>query len=154
METGEPFRTCIDCEQPLTGFYIIEKAFVNGDAIYEYALCDSCSESLGEDISPESKKHVRKFIGFPLKPRNLNRCAKCKTPREEGGEHVIIGGFEEDKMLNLGLPLTLCGSCVDLLNEGMSKATRDRLDEFEREHFPGPPEMEIDLPKRPKPVLI
>lgn len=153
VETGEAFDHCIECRNPLTGFYIIEKAYVRGDALYEYALCDSCMNALSEDLSEDSKKFIKKFLGIGLFRSGLDRCRKCKTPRDENEEHVICGAFQGDRMLLVGVPVSLCHRCTDELVDGLSPATRDRLDDFDRQHFPGPPEMELDLPRR-RPVLI
>lgn len=154
VETGEPFAACVECEGALTGFYIIEKAFVNGDALYEYALCGECLQSISEDLSKDSKRCIRKFLGFRYRKSNLDRCWKCKAPRDADGEHVICGAFNHDRMFQMGVPLSLCGACSGLLMESLSKQTRDRLDDFDREHFPGPPEYELDLPRPRRPVLI
>ncbi|MCB1229883.1 MAG: hypothetical protein KDN19_06435 [Verrucomicrobiae bacterium] len=156
LETDGPFRHCLDCGGSLLFTqYLIEKIYSNGEVIYEYALCVECAKKLREELSRESKKAIKRYLRRNRTVKQtLEACTCCRLPKEELPSYQIIGQFSGEEMLNWNLPMLICEPCVDGLAEHLSKQTRDRLDGFLDEHFPGPPEMDVPLPTRSRPVLI
>ncbi len=156
LEFDGPFRNCIDCDRFLVFTqYLIEKIYVNGEVIYEYALCVECAGKLRQELSTESRKAIKRYLRrHRVVKQTLESCGCCGLPREELPSYQIIGQFSGEEMLNWNLPMLICESCVEDLAEHLSKQTRDRLDGFLDEHFPGPPEMDVPIPTRTRPILI
>ncbi|MDF1751342.1 MAG: hypothetical protein P1U89_01065 [Verrucomicrobiales bacterium] len=157
FETGEPFNQCIECKSDLNeseSDYIIEKSYQDGEVIYEYALCDSCCKDLRGEMSKESMKHLKKALKRPVLKTTIDGCRCCGIPRSELPGFTIVGACVGNHMIFWDAPVLICDPCLETISEGLSKQTRDLLDDFEVRNFPGPPEMEIDLPKTRRKVVV
>ena len=56
-----PFSHCMICSRYLlvdAAQYMVEKAFVGDEVVYEYALCLKCCEGLREELSRESMQRI------------------------------------------------------------------------------------------------
>lgn len=64
METGQPFRTCIECGSDLdasTKPYGIEKVLRQGEVIFEYAICADCTFVMMREFSKESLQRMAAY---------------------------------------------------------------------------------------------
>ena len=157
FETGEPFKECIECGNDIAGGssdYVIEKGYQDDEVVYEYALCDKCSKDLGGELSKESTKHLKKTLRRPILKGTIDGCRKCGIPRHELPSYSIVGACLGQEMIFWNVPILICEPCLELITEGLSKQTRDVLDDFEERNFPGPPEMELDLPRPKRKVIL
>ena len=157
FETGEPFSECVECKGPIGhshSDYIIEKCYQDDEVIYEYALCDDCSKDLRGEMSKESTKYLKKAMKRPLLKTTTDGCRICALPKHELPSYTIVGACMGADMLFWNVPILICEPCLELISEGLSKETKDILDDFEERNFPGPPEMEIDLPKPRRKVAV
>ncbi|MDF1810639.1 MAG: hypothetical protein P1V20_00425 [Verrucomicrobiales bacterium] len=157
FETGEPFEVCIECKSDITGpnsDYIIEKAWQDDELIYEYALCESCCRDLRGEMSKESMKYLKKALRKPVLKTTIDGCRCCGLPRLELPGYTLIGSCLGREMIFWNVPVLICEPCLAIIAEGLSKQTRDIMDDFEERNFPGPPEAEIDLPKPRRKVVL
>lgn len=157
FETGEPFEECIECGGDIshgTADYIIEKCYQDGEVIYEYALCNECARDLRGEMSRDSLKHLKKALRKPRLKSTIDGCRVCGLPKHELPSYTIVGSCLGGDMLFWDVPVLICEPCLESITEGLSKKTRDILEDFEERNFPGPPEMEIDLPRPKRKVLI
>ncbi|MEM7396573.1 MAG: hypothetical protein AAF492_29940 [Verrucomicrobiota bacterium] len=157
-ETGALFERCLECDGDLTdenADYIIEKGIQDDEVVYEFALCDACCKDLRNDLSKESRRFIEHSLKRPLLKATTEGCRICGLPRHELPSYVLVGACLGTDMIFWNVPFLLCDPCLEKISTGLSRQTRDVLDDFEERNFPGPPEMEIDLPKpKRKPVLI
>lgn len=157
FETGGAFDTCVECEGSLSGDsadYIIEKSYQDGEVIYEYALCGDCCKSMKGEMSKESTKHLKKSLKRPILKTTIDGCRCCGIPKHELPSYTIVGSCLGNDMIFWNVPVLICEPCLETISEGLSKQTRDMLDDFEQRNFPGPPEFEIDLPQPRKKVVL
>ena len=157
FETGEPFAECIECKSDVSqsgSDYIIEKSYQDDEVIYEYALCDDCCEDLRSEMSKESMKHLKRALRRPLLKTTIEGCRCCGLPKHELLSYTIVGSCLGSEMIFWNVPVLICDDCLEAITEGLSKQTRDILDDFEERNFPGPPGMEVDLPKTKRKVML
>lgn len=160
FETGKPFDTCIECDRDLNyprADYIIEKGYQDDEVVYEYALCNDCAQNLSGEMSKDSTKHLKRCLKRPILKATIDGCRICGLPRDELPSYAMVGGCLGDEMIFWNVPILICEPCLETVYEGLSKKTRDIMDDFEERNFPGPPEMELDLPEpspRRKVVII
>jgi hypothetical protein len=169
-ETGERFEQCLICERSLTrgGLYLVEKAYRNGETLYDYAMCSRCHEELIESLSPQSRRTVDSFferhVDFQLREIEMNaiapdryepRVAEClitRKPIVPGDEYQVFAAcFGEYLVLNFA-PYAITSAPLEELYESLSAQTREELDGFTRDYLRIPPEML----RRPRntPVLV
>lgn len=174
---GEPFRYCKICEEELAGkdTYFIEKSVrQNPDGSYitffEYALCFDCAKKTSNELSIESRENMKNFmtsshnqitqnpewIPEESSEENMNhilkKCGFSGNPIEVGSEHILYGMFQSNHLIVGPYPMVMNAEVMEDLQEVLSQATKDFLDDFSKELTGVPPEFE-DLFK-PKPVLI
>lgn len=157
FETGEPFAECIECKGDIThsqSDYLIEKCYQDDEVIYEYALCEGCAKSLKGEMSKESTKYLKKALKGPVLKTTTDGCRVCGLPKHELPSYNIVGACLGNEMLFWDVPILICEPCLEVITEGLSQKTKDILDDFEERNFPGPPEMEIDLPKPRRKVVV
>ena len=168
LETGKPFDACIDCGKYLLDDepYMIEKAirqypgFTAQDAIFEYAICQSCADRLKNDLSEESLENIQKFFNHNIKPENFfdgretSQCLISDKRQNELQEYQIYA-YCHGKYLapHVSPPFMISGQILDQLADLLSNDTIDQLNDFMDKHFGPPPELE-DLPIGRRLILI
>mgnify|MGYP001229132749 CR=1 FL=1 len=171
-----PFARCIDCECELEEceFYLVQKCYVGGEAVFEFAICSTCRESVSSQCSEETNRAIQTFLMEYLSRRErefeenteiddvlrkcMDECIICSRLRSECHRYTIGGLCRElDLVVQLGpqaqSPLLICQDCEASLSELVSKKTRDTWDRFVEEKFDGPPGVGVDMPSG-TPVLI
>ncbi|MCH8831043.1 MAG: hypothetical protein IID45_15835 [Planctomycetes bacterium] len=174
QETDRPFERCIDCGADLLAhadenlaqdarFYQIHKVIVRNEAVFEFAMCMPCQESLRGELSEETSKAIIAFCRERLSPHTLigretlddciARCAVCRRDRSECHRYSLSGLCLSVSLLLRPGPIMLCDGCEIQIAELVSKKTRDTWDRFVEDHFDSPPGVESDHPNW-SPVLI
>jgi hypothetical protein len=156
-ETGVPFSHCIHCRFPLLELdvpWLINKEYLGGECILEYAICQPCRDVVSARFSEESKAAVRHFLEKEIdwearvadfmmshEPvERLNACVACRTPRNETEGFSISALCDAGGKLVIGpLPLLICRDCVSRMTASFSEASREVWNRFLAEHFAGPP---------------
>ena len=167
-ETDSPFTHCsaCGCELELETAYIINKSYVNGECVFEMALCINCREELNSQLSQKSKEAVYDFIesnaDFAAQKEQLGEdytmdealstCLTCGKDAKNEKNFSIGCMFSVGMVIPDTFPMLICGECEEKMNDVVSPETRSTWDRFIGENFPGPPS-ELSLPKN-KPMLI
>lgn len=156
-ETGGPFTHCLCCKVPLVevaALWLVNKEFVGGECVLEYAICQPCRDQVTDQLSAESKGAVRNFLEreidwderikeFMLSHDLVDRfdaCIACRTPREALEGFGISALFDSGGSLVAGpLPLLICRSCVARMTAALSEESREVWRKFLAENFAGPP---------------
>ncbi len=142
--SGEPFKQCTQCGGSLSQAfaYQIQKVFRGEEVLFELALCQSCSEGLGREISEESHEALSEFMQSLLTSHYASdACKSCGIPRYELVRYSRVALCQTEF---LAYEMTLCETCEDAVQNKLSQETRDRHDDFIRDNFPGVPS-ELDL---------
>ncbi|SFI05439.1 hypothetical protein [Planctomicrobium piriforme] len=174
LETGKPFRFCIDCDEPLLlqkseplvpespdnshyalRMYGITKVIVGGEAVFELALCLRCNDRLVQRFSQESRAAIAEFIGSALHipgPERIQSgdfsCFHCRRPKSSCHRYTI-GMFCAGKHICANAPhVMICDACESEMAECLSKHTREEWDRFIEEHFDPTPGLGLDEPHR------
>jgi len=169
---GEPLRECVVCTRPLlrSGVrYLIERAFVGDEPIFEYAICFDCQEGMSNDVSPESTQRVeahfeervdvearRHRLPSPTQKEVapwLEQCFLTKTNQRDCRSYAIYAECEGAWMQLGDLPLMLSDRGMQDLERLLSKKTRESRDDFVDRHLGMPPEMKRD-PSAPSFLLV
>lgn len=147
-ETGEEFRHCVRCRLPLLEVaapWVVNKDYLRGECVREYAICQPCKERVTEGFSEESKAAMRRLMAESIDwearlaefmmhdgmEARFAACVACRTPREEMDEYSVSGLFDAEGYLQEGsLPLLVCGGCVGKAMENMSGQTREAWELF------------------------
>ncbi len=167
LELGGPFTHCRICNRLLASMgqdYLIERIFRGSEPIVEYAMCVNCQSEVSAEMSEESMRNVQAFfeqIDFERRMEKLwpclaavddsqsdsraiepwiDRCVVTGSSRESCRGYQIVGLCSGNRMELSHLPLMLSSDAVEQIVKLMSKATRDRLDEFMGDKFGMPPE--------------
>lgn len=156
-ETGEPFCHCLCCKVPLVeiaSLWLVNKEFVRGECVLEYAICQPCRDLVTDQFSEESKEVVRGFLEheidwdgrtkeFMLSHDLTDRfeaCIACRTPMKELAGFGISALFDSGGSLVTGpLPLLICGSCIGRMTAPLSEKCSEIWRKFLAENFAGPP---------------
>lgn len=156
-ETGMPFSHCLCCRMPLVELdqpWLVNKEFIHGECVLEYAVCQTCRDAVTAELSEESKESVRNFLEreinwderareFALADNETERfasCIACRTPREEMAGFGLSALFDPDGTLATGaLPLIVCQPCIGRMTAGLSGSSREVWRKFLADHFAGPP---------------
>jgi len=167
-ETDQPFTHCCACHGKLRelGAHIVNQSYVNGECVFELAMCLPCREAMNKALSEESRVAMFDFMHdhADLEAREqtlgsdsptadyLAHCLTCGTPQEKAKSFSVGAMFTGDTLLKGPFPMLICGSCEEKINDVISKETREVWDDFIAENFPAPPS-EVNLPTT-KPVLM
>jgi hypothetical protein len=139
---GRLFQSCARCGEMLeeiAGGYQIFKLFRQGEAIYEYALCDPCHTGVVGEFSEESRQRLAEFH---LQRVSLHlgrwRCAVCGNARGEDSEEEfsLSGACRGRRLIH---DLMVCGGCRREMQSLLSPETRRVWDRFVDENLPGVP---------------
>lgn len=174
--TGEPFRKCLVCGIDLIENkveYLIEKAIRRypshdvEDVIFEHAICFKCQEDVSVNLSKESTQKIneyfRKNVDFrkrgmdmfseePDAEKWMKNCIVKDKPYKDFSEYQIYAHCEGDEMLFSVFPFMISGEAMEDIQELLSKATKDELDDFMDNYHSVPPEFDSLL--KPRPVFI
>ena len=169
---GNLLEECAVCTRPLlrSGVrYMIEKAYVGSEPIFEYALCVGCQEGMSGDISRESiqrvEAHFEERVDIDQRRRRLpspagkdplpwlTECFLTKKHQDDCRSHAIYAHCEGPWMPLGDLPLMLSDQGMDDLQRLLSKQTRETLDEFIDQYLGMPPELK-DTPNAPSLLLV
>lgn len=146
FETGKPMRRCSLCHCDLMAEgtqYLIEKAFRDGETMFEHALCLQCHFQCLEEMSEESIDNIQAYFAERVEPgdrpallleqygtdhkRWLGKCMVKGYPVEECGEYQIYAFCSGRDLLFSGAPYMICGEVVDEILELLSSETRGTL---------------------------
>ena len=169
---GEPIDECAVCSRPLLRpgvRYLIEKAYVGSEPIFEYAMCFDCQESMSSDISRESMQrveaHFEERVDIEQRRRRLppptgkdptpwlTECFLTKKHQQNCRSYAIYAHCEGSLMQLGDLPLMLSDQGMADLERLLSKKTRESLDDFIDQYLGMPPELKDD-PTTPSLLLM
>jgi len=139
-----PFLCCSRCGETLSAFenFQINKAYRNGECVFEYAFCAQCRDSLLEEFSEESKRNLERHQREKM--RNVSGtqdCCFCANTRATTPmkDYTITALCAGDSLLD---SLMICGKCQEGMHDLLSTHTRDVRRRF-FESLPGiPPDWE------------
>jgi len=146
-----PFSTCVDCGASLLDSEIphaVEKTIRQGEVIFEYAICMSCILGLMQEYSEESIANIQSYLqeeelGFEP-AGDGSSCQHCGASGPKFlEEHTVTGMILGEGVL--AGPTTLCGRCLEGIDDVLSQKTREVHEDFIRNNFPGVPES-LDIP--------
>lgn len=128
----KPFSHCSYCDQTLQeNHYIIEKLIQGKEPMVEFALCTPCINGLVASLSKESIKNMQKsrepFLFTPG-----NHCISCKKSPNEVKRSIHVGMFFGNQFLT-DSHIWTCSDCIKEKQKLLSKKTRDRLEDFNRD---------------------
>lgn len=160
FETGGPMERCGLCNRDLTlegTNYLIEKAFREGETMFEHALCLHCHLECVEELSAESlgriqayfdehvdlaKRPARLLEDYGTDPRRwLGHCLVKGYPIDECGEYQIYGFCIGRNLIFNGAPYLLSGEAIEDILGLLSSQTLGTLGEISDRLFG------IDAPK-------
>lgn len=161
-EDGEPFTECKQCGssliEPPKSFSLekVFKRYANTEqpqVLFEYAICDECTQDIREEFSEESMQRMRQFFEDVAERRRseeqpdpddidarLSMCAVLGTPLIAEKEFAWVARGFGNSMLLGEYPLAVSLTAMDQLSALLSEKTRDALDDFVNRNFSGPPE--------------
>lgn len=158
---GEPFRECMKCQKNLMSEeaeYMIERAFIPNDIVFEYAICVDCALSMRETMSKESRQNLDNFFQKHVSEHMLSaifRLGRPDTPIEDllakclvTGKHIsrtdryqIVGYFKGGFMQSHMPPFVISEEAAEQVQELLSQETKDEFDDFIDEFLGLPPEL-------------
>jgi len=161
-----PFQECMICSCDLLDEdddvqYVIERAFVGDEPIYEFAICVDCQHEMFEELSGESRQRIQAHFEerVDLADRRelliseseldldswIDACVLTKTKRKSSRAHAIYGHCCGSNLLFSYMPYVVSEEGMQGLQHLISKKTRDQLDGFVDDYLGLPPEFK-DLP--------
>ena len=177
-ETDQPFTHCLDCERYLLGGetdYLIEKAvrtfpeYDTREAVFEYAMCLDCYETLWQSFSEASREHVEAYFMEHVNVAErthrfleadgdelsawIGRCMVKGTRRDALEEYQLVGHARGDQLVLSHFPYLVSGAAMSEVSALLSNETRDELGGFMDEFFGLPPELR-KTPGDPVPVAV
>ena len=138
--SGTPFQECTACGRDLgsSGVYQIMKVSNGRETVFEMALCLSCGQGLGAELSEESMNALNAFITANLDlSRGEDRCSLCGTALCEGLA-VSAAGVCCQGMLIMPV-IRVCQGCEEREQELLSERTKRAFGEFLDRTVPGVP---------------
>ena len=160
FETGEPMCNCRLCDAELVESgqaYLIEKAFKNGETIFEHAICIPCYTRCQEELSIESRARIAAYFAehADLEGRQQSMLDQLGTNHEKWLAHCIVKGYpiqecEEYQIYGFcaggsllfgGAPYMVSGEAIDEILDLLSNETLGVLEELSHQLFG------IDAPK-------
>jgi len=160
-ETGRPFESCLICDRPLheggAVLYLIEKAYRDGETLYDYAMCLACHAEFIEGLSTESMAKIEQYfsqrVDFQLRNIEMmaiapdrcepwiDHCVVTREPIAREDEHQVFALCTGTDFILGYCPYAVCSNTVEDLYQLLSKQTKDDIDRFTREHLGLPPEL-------------
>jgi len=160
FETGKPIQHCSLCNRDLMEpgtNYLIEKAFRNGETMFEHALCINCHQQCQNELSIKSRERINHYFSERIDLKNrpvqclekfgihsdqwIGHCMVKGYPMQECGEYQIYGFcIDKDLILN-GAPYMLSGEVIDEIIDLLSSKTLDAIGDISERLFG------IDSPK-------
>jgi len=160
FETGKPIERCSLCNRDLTAAgtnYLIEKAFREGETMFEHALCLHCHVECVGELSAESLERIQAYFAEHADLENrptrlleqhgtdparwLGHCMVKGFPIDECSEYQIYGFCIGRNLLFNGAPYLLSGEAIDDILELLSGQTLGALGDISDRLFG------IDAPK-------
>ncbi len=156
-ETGEVFSLCLRCKVPLVEIdaqWLVNKEFVRGECVLEYAICQPCRDLVTDQLSEESKESVRCFLEHEIDwearmkefmlshdlAERFDACIACCAPRGNLDGFGLSALFDSGGVLVTGpLPLLICQPCITRMTADLSAESRGVWRNFLSENFIGPP---------------
>lgn len=154
FETGKPLENCKLCNQDLMEpgtNYLIEKAFKNGETIFEHALCLKCYTECNESMSEDSRLKIRDYFAERANAdeRQKNLLEQHGTNHEKWISHCMVKGFpirevEEYQLYGFcidkdlvfcGAPYVLCGDVIEEILELLSAETLGVMNDLSQKLF-------------------
>ncbi len=135
-----PFIRCVSCDGDLTDrMYQIQKAWRNGEVVFELAVCLECAADTMREFSAESMRRMQAFFTDRFNPSDdLESCHFCGKARSADMEYELGAACRGDQLLR---PIVLvCGECSAASQENLSQKTRDAWGDFVDKNLPGIPE--------------
>jgi len=156
-ESGVAFTHCLCCKVPLVEIdapWLVNKEFLGGECVLEYAICQPCRDRVTDELSEDSKETVRHYLkneidwearvkefmmSHDLRER-FDACIVCRAPRLELEGFGISALFDSGGSLVEGpLPLLICQPCVARMTAALSDDSREVWRNFLLKNFAGPP---------------
>lgn len=154
FETGQPIERCglcncslLEAETP----YVIEKAFNNGETIFEHALCMDCHAESVSQMSAESMERIRSYFSDRVDSgkRQLNgaeqfgsnhaqwlsHCMVKGYPASECGEYQVYGFCIGQTLVFDVPPYLLSGEVIEEIMDQLSSETIGALAELSDQLF-------------------
>lgn len=137
--------------------YLIEKAFANGETIFEHALCLDCHAVTVSQMSADSMQRIRTYFSehVDMEKRHASaleqfgndhqkwiaHCLIKGYPLQECGEYQLYGFCSGDQLTFNGSPYILSGEAVDEITDLLSSETAEALADISDRLFG------LDVPK-------
>lgn len=157
----EKFKSCLKCQCDLTEEeqdYIIERAFIPDDVVFEYAICMDCALSMRESMSVESRQTLDKFFEQHASKHFFNRIQLLSKPDLDINECIgtcmvtgqkissleryqIVGYFKGGFLQPFMPPFMISEQAAEMVQQMLSAETKDGFDDFVDEFLGLPPEL-------------
>ena len=176
--TNAPFKHCTMCGEPLhnSSRYFIEKVFKQNrvlnisEIVYEYAICESCANSMSNEVSNDSKASITQL--YETHSENLlrkldylhrtekysidswvDRCSMTGKQVRLCNEYAVNGIIENGGLVYEHTPIVISDDFVQKIQDVLSVETKETFDDFKKQITDGDPSVE-DLVFSPTPGLI
>jgi hypothetical protein len=165
-ETGEPFSHCLVCDKDLSKVdkYAVEKVLkqnrnmTSPEIIYEYAICMDCAGNMQEEISEESMRSIQDLFeqhsfNALMKLEYLHgtdkydikawteRCSFTGKETRLCSEFSVSGIIENGRLVFEHAPMVISDDFMEMIQDSLSKKTRDYFDDFRDSYFDLPPDI-------------
>ena len=141
--------------------YMVERAFVKDEPVYEFAMCLDCQRDVLNELSQESllrveahmdervdlvqrRKRLLQEVGEDVS-RWIDRCILTKKRRSDCRSWIIYAHCAGADLLFSYWPYMISDEGMQALERLLSKKTKDTLEGFIDEYLGMPPELK-DLP--------
>ncbi|VGO22770.1 hypothetical protein [Pontiella sulfatireligans] len=142
FETGQPMGHCSVCGCDLMEGcldYQIEKAFKDGETIFEAAVCTRCQFEVFSELSEKSREQITRY--FTRRISMHERTSECLErfgtdhrkwiahclikgyPLEECGEYQLYGYCSGGELVFNGAPHILSGEVIEEITDLLSAAS-------------------------------
>lgn len=150
-----PFELCSNCNRSLNKVhrYFIEKVFKQNsilnksEIIYEYAICEPCTQNISDDISSESKNAIQSLyelhseylfrkLDYLHRTEKYNieswidRCSLTGKETRLCSEYAVSGIIEDNKLVFELSPLVVSDGFMEKLQSVLSTETKKILDDL------------------------
>ena len=153
---GGWYTECVRCGDALDGTYYVERALRRDEPLFEFALCERCVMGFGLEMSDDSVMAIGNFwlrhCDVDAREARLeaasdagslvDTCLLSGEPRAALDEVQVWAWCRGDQVVaDLFGPAVVSGAMMERLGEGLSRQTRDAMDDFVRDHLGLPPEL-------------